>query len=102
MELYIKKSALLAEIERRFLEDYNTDDVEMDEVAQGVLASLKYFIDTLEVKEVDEQKERMSECPYRKVGCTMYEGTILECNGACSWVVDYPKLKELKAQKGER
>ena len=26
---------------------------------------------------------------------------ILECNGACSWVADYPKLKELKAQKGE-
>jgi hypothetical protein len=58
-------------------------------------------LDTLEVKEVDEQKERMSECPYRKVGCTMYEGKILECKGACSWVVDYPKLKELKAQKGE-
>ena len=31
--------------------NHNTDDVEMDEVAQGVLASLKYFIDTLEVKE---------------------------------------------------
>ena len=31
----------------------------------------------------------------------MYEGKILECKGACSWVVDYPKLKELKAQKIE-
>lgn len=55
----------------------------------------------LKVKEVDVQKERMSECPYRQVGCTMYEGKILECKGACSWVVDYPRLKELKAQKGE-
>ena len=54
MVQYIDKSALVAEIERRFLEDYNTDDVEMDEVAQGVLASLKYFIDTLEVKEANE------------------------------------------------
>jgi hypothetical protein len=53
------------------------------------------------VKEVDEQKERIIECPYRQVGCKMYEDKILECNGACSWVVDYPKLKELKAQKGE-
>lgn len=52
MEL-IDKAAVKAEIERRILEDYNTDDVEMDEVAQGVLASFKYFIDTLEVKEVD-------------------------------------------------
>lgn len=58
-------------------------------------------LEKLKVKEVDEQKERMSECPYRRVGCTMYKDKILECNGACSWVVDYLKLKELKAQKGE-
>jgi hypothetical protein len=60
------------------------------------------FIDTLEMKEVDlESEQRMRECPYRQVVCTMYEGKILECKGACSWVVDYPKLKELKTQKGE-
>ena len=59
------------------------------------------FLDTLEVEEVDLEKERMSECPYRQVGCAMYEGKTLECKGACSWVVDYPKLKELKVQKGE-
>ena len=59
------------------------------------------FLDTLEVKEVDEQKERMSECPYRQVGCTMCENKTLECNGACGWVVDYLKLKELKVNKGE-
>jgi hypothetical protein len=50
----IDKSAVKAEIERRILEDYNTGDVEMDEVAQGVLASFKYFIDTLEVKETPD------------------------------------------------
>lgn len=65
------------------------------------LKGLLSFIDTLEVKEVDEQKEMISECPYRQVGCAMYEGKILECKGACSWVVDHLKLKELKAQKGE-
>ena len=58
MEL-INKAKLLAEIERRILEDYNTGDVEMDEVAQGVLASLKYYIeDILEVvKEADLEKD---------------------------------------------
>ena len=53
MEL-IDKAKLLAEIKRRILEDYNTYDKEKDAVAQGVLASLKYYIeDTLEVKEVN-------------------------------------------------
>lgn len=99
MEQYISKDAIVAEIEKRLkvhMESNHGFSARYDE-----LKDILSFLDTLELKEVDEQKERMSECPYRKVGCTMYEGTILECNGACSWVVDYPKLKELKAQKGE-
>jgi len=60
----------------------------------------KYFFE-LGLKAKNWEKKRMEECPYRQVGCTMYEGKILECKGACSWVVDYPKLKELRAQKGE-
>lgn len=113
MEQYIKKSALVAEIEK-YISNYKgilnkidkssddwVDSTLMLESKIDVLQHILSFLDTLEVKEVDEQKERMSECPYRKVGCTMYEGTILECNGACSWVVDYQRLKELKAQKGE-
>lgn len=60
----------------------------------------KHFYE-LGLKAKDWEKERMEECPYRQVGCTMYEGKILECRGACSWVVDYPKLKELKAKKVE-
>ena len=53
MEL-IEKTKLLAEIKRRILEDYNTGDKEKDAVAQGAIASLKYYIeDTLEVKEVN-------------------------------------------------
>ena len=97
MKHLIDKDALVAEIERR-------RESNAKESYFGRLVEDNYFlsfIDTLEVKEVDEQKERMSECPYRKVGCTMYEDKILECNGACSWIVDYLKLKELKAQKGE-
>jgi len=60
----------------------------------------KHFFE-LGIKAKDWEKERVEECPYRRVECTMYDGHILECKGACSWVVDYPKLKELKAQKGE-
>ena len=97
MEL-IDKSALVAEIEKlkAYLQIPNAQ-LEAIKVCDNIIS----VINTLEVKEVDEQKERISECPYRQVGCTMYEGHILECKGACSWVVDYPKLKELKSQKGE-
>ncbi len=95
----IDKDALVAEIERR--------NKEIDEIGtylspKGILTNLLCYINSLEVKELDlEREQRMKECPYRKVGCTMYEDKILECDGACCWVVDYPKLKELKAQKGE-
>ena len=104
----IDKSALVKETERLiFVCDSVLWDKDASKSAKTVYEARKVaytnvlsFINTLEVKEVDEQKERMNECPYRQVGCTMYEGHILECKGSCSWVVDYPKLKELKAQKG--
>ena len=102
----IDKTAVVAEIERR---------IKVNKECMLGLRNLDYYqgkvdalndtislIDTLEVKEVDLEKERMSECPYRQVGCAMYEGKILECKGACSWVVDHLKLKELKVQKGEQ
>lgn len=66
------------------------------------LQEVQCRLDAIEVKDVDlEAEERMKECPFRQVGCTMYEGKVLECRGACSWVVDYPKLKELKAKHKE-
>ena len=54
-----------------------------------------------------EIQDRMEVCPWRErprgnsYVCTRYFGTIVLCDGACSWVVDYLKLKKLKAQKGE-
>lgn len=108
----IDKDALVAEIER-MIKHYNesakefgdegyNDNVLIEQCKANACEQILSFLNTLEVKEVDFEKEqRMRECPYRQVGCTMYEGKILECKGACSWVVDYPKLKELKAQKGE-
>ena len=67
----------------------------------GTLYNIATHFFELGLKAKNWKKERMEECPYRRVECTMYEGRILECKGACSWVVDYPKLKELNAQKGE-
>jgi hypothetical protein len=107
----IDKAAVVAEINKlkvhseeavqEFGREGYTDNVLFEQSKIRICETLLSLLDTLEVKEVDEQKERMSECPYRQVGCAMYEGKILECKGACSWVVDHLKLKELKAQKGE-
>lgn len=53
-----------------------------------------------------EIQDRMETCPWRErprgnpYVCTRYFGTYVLCDGACSWVVDYLKLKKLKAQKG--
>ena len=52
-----------------------------------------------------EIEERMEACPWRERPqgsphvCTRYMGTIVFCDGRCSWVVDYPKLKELESKK---
>ena len=102
----IDKSALVAEIERRIAILENNSNGIISMLASGMFVNeykdLLSLLDTLEVKEVDlDVMQRMEECPYRRVGCTMYADKILDCNGACSWVVDYPKVKELKAQKGE-
>lgn len=102
MTQYIEKAAVVAEIEKLQLSTMDEYMNYYTQEAQGeynALVKLETFLDTLEVKEVDsEAEERMEECPFRQVCCTMYEGKVLECNGACSWVVDYPKLKELKAE----
>ena len=97
MAQYIPKSAVVAEI-NRVLNSYDPNEITSGRYA---LVDLRNFINTIEVKEVDLKEERIKECPFKKVGCEMYKGHILECKGECSWVVDHLKLKELKAQKGE-
>lgn len=48
----------------------------------------------------EEIIDRIGVCPWRErrregtYACTRYIGTIIPCNGACSWVVDYARLKE--------
>ena len=48
----------------------------------------------------------MEVCPWRErqegpYVCTRFTGTDLPCDGACSWVVDYPKIKELETKKNK-
>ena len=95
----IDKSALVAEINR--LRKKNDTYNKPSHIADVCYKEILSFLDTLEVKEVEETEQRMKECPFKKVGCEMYECHILECKGVCSWVVDHLKLKELNAQKGE-
>ena len=55
----------------------------------------------------EEFFERLPECPWRErpIGesyvCTRYFGTLVPCDGACSFVVDYPNLKELETKRKE-
>ena len=103
MEPYINKIALVEGINQR-IEDYKShkiDDSYHDRLIFALEDLRDDFINTLEVKEVEETEQKMKECPFKKVGCEIYEGHILECKGACSWIVDYQKSKELKAQKKE-
>lgn len=101
----IDKEILLLKIDSKIEEAQKVFNVAPSSVIGGMIEGytrIKKIVSSIEVEEVDlDVMQRMKECPYRQVGCTMYEGKILECKGACSWVVDYPKLKELKAQKGE-
>ena len=101
----IDKEILLLKIDSKIEEAQKVFNVAPSSVIGGMIEGytrIKKIVSSIEieVQEVDlDVMQRMKECPYRQVGCTMYEGKILECKGACSWVVDYQKLKELKAQK---
>lgn len=98
----IDKEKVIAEIEKLYKEEYKFLPSDIVEGVVDFKDDLLMILDSLStVKEVDEQKETMSECPYRQVGCTMYEGKILECNGTCGWVADHLNLKELKTKKGD-
>ena len=53
----------------------------------------------------EEIENRIETCPWREKErggyhiCTRYIRTFVLCDGCCSWVVDYPKLKELETRK---
>lgn len=102
MEQYILKSALVAEIERRIKSTNN--DVKIGAIESltisKTLNSLIFFIDTLEVKEVDLEKEirqHINDCLNIKFPTTDIKMIAKD--------VEYTARKffelGLKAQKGE-
>ena len=102
MKQYILKSDIVAEIEKLKAELHpDFYEYDYDAAKAELLEKIEVIINAIETKEVDLKEERMKDCPYRVVGCEKYSGTVTECNGACAWVVDCLKLKELKAKKGE-
>lgn len=48
--------------------------------------------------EVCPWRERRREGPYV---CSRYIYTNVPCNGACSWVFDYPKIKEFEKKNNK-
>lgn len=56
----------------------------------------------------DWREDRKKECPFRRIldnnlyGCEQYAGVVCACDGNCSWVVDYPKLKEIQDRKEQK
>lgn len=52
----------------------------------------------MENKNIEEEiNSRIEDCPWRDdKWCDRYEGCKIPCDGACSWVVDYARLKEIK------
>ena len=56
----------------------------------------------------DWREERKKECPFRRkldnnlYGCERYADVFCTCDGNCSWVVDYPKLKEIQDRKEQK
>ena len=85
---------------KKYIHPFYATEIKRCNARIVLLKKLQYFLNTLETKEVDLKEERIKDCPYRVVGCEKL-GTITECNGACAWVVDCLKLKELKTKKGE-
>ena len=85
MEQYINKDALVAEI-NRILSAFENSDAPVDRLRASTLIGLLSFIDTLEVKELDLEKEVDNFYGmYRKDGQTFS----LEDNKECvDWKVD--------------
>lgn len=90
-------------------------DIEIKSTAQygryfRVPRLLDYFWETCwtlvdEEPTEDWKEKRKEECPFRQIfdnnlyGCKRYADVVFACDGNCSWVVDYPKLKEIQDRK---
>ncbi len=88
MAQYIEKSAVVAEIERRKKELIEISNDFTNQWACGSLDNILYFLDTLEVKEGDLEKEADIE--------DAVHGTVDYPLIGCDFPNIYPNYKELK------
>jgi len=99
MEQYIKKSAIIAEIERlknTSLEyGYNTMQKVLADSGKDIsLGQLQYFLDTLEVKEVDFEKKKIE---WIEQLCKYFKANYLYVSGHESFISDFRRYaKNLK------
>lgn len=104
MEQYIKKSALVAEIEKRF-DEYSSSILRhydsCTEARASELGKILVILNTLEAKEVDLEKEiKEVQRKYKTIEenegypCTMYAGDI-------EWIAKYFFELGIKSKKGE-
>lgn len=107
MAQYIKKSALTAELNKRLQERKSIKPSKEDDFGKGYLwgrdtedKAVLYFIDTLEVKDVDfeEKATQLSQKYFPDEENIWARANIeaLKCKSACMEMAEW-----LKAQKGE-
>lgn len=116
MKRLIDADKLIANIKRK-IESIENCPLQLasfgeEKKSEGELIAYKdalSLIDSLQqeqhIIEEDWVEKRKQECGCRKLSsngnyqCERYEGAFGPCDGRCSWIVDYPKLKELEAQE---
>lgn len=103
----------------KFLDELRTksylDWDEHKEMEGKVLAIIRWIAPNYfdakqkEQKPTEDWKEkRKKECPFRRnldnnlYGCERYADVVCACDGNCSWVVDYQKLKEIQDKKEQK
>lgn len=96
MKQYIDKLVLVAEIERRIKTNkecmLGLRNLDYYQSKVDALNDIISFINALEVKEVDLEKEKVEnikkQCPFREIVCNKYQDHPLKCSGACAFVSD--------------
>lgn len=94
---------------RKFLIDILSSGVWRTEWPFSPVDCVAYLEKQKEQKPAEDWKEtRKKECPFRRkldnnlYGCERYADVVCACDGCCSWVVDYPKLKEIQDRKEQK
>lgn len=111
MAKYIDAEKLIHDLEERifaYSEGYAEGDDNRKDAIETLLKDVKYQYSLQQEQskiEEDWVEKRKQECGCRRLSadgsyqCERYEGVLGPCDGRCSWVVDYPKLKGLKEMK---